>query len=84
MHTVEDLNNSPHYPLQQASLRQGQELTSMKQANGASNSSVQASNQAVSFEVGGDVSLPPTLPHDCDSQFPRTITLRHIAIPPQR
>ena len=64
-----DLNNSPHYPLQHASLRQGQELTSMKQANEASNSSVQALSQAVSFEVGGDVSLPPTLPHDCDSQF---------------
>ena len=66
-----ELNSSPRYPLRQAtcSLRQGHELTSMKQANGASNSSVQVSNQAVSFEVGGDISLPPTLPRDCDSQL---------------
>ena len=59
-----ELNSSPRYPLRRASLRQGQEMTLLKQANGgASNSSVHASSQAVSFEVGGDVPL------DSDSQL---------------
>ena len=65
-----DLNSSPCYPLRRASSRQGQEITSLKQANGADNStSIQASNLAVSFEVGGDVCLPSTFPHDSDSQL---------------
>ena len=63
-----ELNNSPRYPLRQASLTQaGQELTPLKQANGrAGNSSVQVSSETVSFEVGG---LSSTLPHNCDSQL---------------
>ena len=60
------INSSPH-PSMQASLRQSQEH-SLKQANGPS-CSVQVSNQAVSFEVGGDISAPSTLPHDVDSQL---------------
>jgi hypothetical protein len=67
-----ELNGSPRYPLRRASLRQDQELTPLNQAvNGRpGSSSVQVLSQAVSFEVGGDVTLPSsTHPHDCDSQL---------------
>ena len=65
---IAELNNSPRYPLRRASLTQAdQELTPLKQINGgADKSSVQVSNQAVSFEVGG---ISSALPHDCDSQL---------------